>query len=331
MDLFYHRPGLDAIIAAMDIRAGIFTTIVLAVMAALIFFRGGIRSIQSARKLTFYRLRRQRMSRGWRMLFTGVLTIVLRGLAGTFRGAHRLPVFSTLADRLADTDHQPGAQHYPVANHHADADHHGHAVRDRYALDYAHAVHPAGDRGVVRKPGHAQPGCGFQPLAVFDGVREFRMCGPIHQLCQSDQEMWACFSYNNMFPGVQWTALWYRNGELVHYETVPWDGTTGGLGYSEWAPPRDVGTGHLRCPDLRRFGLESGRSIHRLRRPPDAFANGQPDSDRLANLHPYSLRYPDFQQDAGPNRYGDRHAHPAADRHPDRYAYAPAGHSHSIR
>ena len=53
-------------------------------------------------------------------------------------------------------------------------------------------------------------------------------------------EMWACFSYNNMSPGVQWTALWYRGNELVHYETLPWDGTTGGLGYSEWAPPPDM-------------------------------------------------------------------------------------------
>ena len=45
----------------MDIRAGIITIILLALLFALIFLRVGIRSIQSARKLTFYRLRQQRM------------------------------------------------------------------------------------------------------------------------------------------------------------------------------------------------------------------------------------------------------------------------------
>ena len=52
--------------------------------------------------------------------------------------------------------------------------------------------------------------------------------------------MTACFSYNNMQPGVQWTALWFRENELVHFETLPWDGTTGGLGFSQWTPPPEM-------------------------------------------------------------------------------------------
>jgi type VI secretion system secreted protein VgrG len=39
-----------------------------------------------------------------------------------------------------------------------------------------------------------------------------------------------------MVRGAQWTALWFRNGELVHYESKPWDGETGGLGYTDWQP-----------------------------------------------------------------------------------------------
>ncbi len=62
----------------MDIRAGIITTIILAVLASFLLLRVGIRSIQSARKLTFYRLRQQRMSGGWRMLGSGVLSCSLR-------------------------------------------------------------------------------------------------------------------------------------------------------------------------------------------------------------------------------------------------------------
>jgi hypothetical protein len=42
-----------------------------------------------------------------------------------------------------------------------------------------------------------------------------------------------------MTPGAQWSALWYRNGELLFYESIPWNGGTGGYGYTEWKPPSD--------------------------------------------------------------------------------------------
>jgi len=52
--------------------------------------------------------------------------------------------------------------------------------------------------------------------------------------------MCAVFSYDQMAPGAQWTALWFREGKLVHYETIPWDGEVGGYGFTEWeAPPED--------------------------------------------------------------------------------------------
>jgi type VI secretion system secreted protein VgrG len=48
-------------------------------------------------------------------------------------------------------------------------------------------------------------------------------------------QIFATFSYNQMQPGVQWTAIWYRQGELVYFETLIWDGGTGGLGFTEWS------------------------------------------------------------------------------------------------
>jgi hypothetical protein len=48
------------------------------------------------------------------------------------------------------------------------------------------------------------------------------------------------FTYDKMTPGAQWTALWYRNGELVNFETLPWDGATGGFGFTEWTPSSDA-------------------------------------------------------------------------------------------
>ena len=62
----------------------------------------------------------------------------------------------------------------------------------------------------------------------FTSATVFR--NPINYMC-------AVFTYDQMVPGAQWTALWLRDGELVNYETKPWDGTTGGYGYTECTDP----------------------------------------------------------------------------------------------
>ena len=92
---------LDAIIESMDIRAGILTTIILAVLFALLLLRAGIRSIQSARKLTFYRLRQQRTSGGWRMLGLGIFLLLAAAWLGRFGAAGGLPIFSTFTNSNA--------------------------------------------------------------------------------------------------------------------------------------------------------------------------------------------------------------------------------------
>jgi hypothetical protein len=65
----------------------------------------------------------------------------------------------------------------------------------------------------------------ISPAAVFRN--------PIRYIC-------AVFTYDQMTPGAQWTALWFRDGDMVHYETIPWDGEVGGYGWTEWeAPPEE--------------------------------------------------------------------------------------------
>ncbi|MCC6568586.1 MAG: hypothetical protein IT315_05055, partial [Anaerolineales bacterium] len=64
----------------------------------------------------------------------------------------------------------------------------------------------------------------FEAAAVFQT--------PVDYMC-------AVFTYAEMIPGSQWTALWLRDGQLVHYETIPWDGETGGYGFTEWEAPPD--------------------------------------------------------------------------------------------
>jgi serine/threonine protein kinase len=81
------------------------------------------------------------------------------------------------------------------------------------------------------------PDAVFSPLTFTDGLDAlYRPLQPGTLFQNPINHMYAIFSYKDMVVGSQWTALWYRNGELVHYETIPWNGGSGGQGYTDWQP-----------------------------------------------------------------------------------------------
>src|SRR5258706_33355 len=51
------------------------------------------------------------------------------------------------------------------------------------------------------------------------------------------KQMYAFFPYERLDRGVQWTAIWYRDGALQYYETKAWDQIDGGMGHSIWKQP----------------------------------------------------------------------------------------------
>jgi len=228
----------------MDIRTGIYTTIFLAVLVAIFVFWMGIRSIQSARRLTFYRLRKQRMTGGWRRLGLGVLLLLFAIWLGSFgeRIAYRyfppsptpsltptitlIPTITlsptiTLTPTITDT---PSVTDTPTIT----------------PTPYIPLAIEALFSGVVTP----NPDAVFSPLQFSTVYEDFECVAPATSFVNPIQSMTACFSYNNITPGVQWTALWYREGELVKYDTHVWGEvvgeSTGGLGASEWAPPPEM-------------------------------------------------------------------------------------------
>ncbi|MCJ7723401.1 MAG: hypothetical protein MUP03_04645, partial [Anaerolineales bacterium] len=61
----------------MDIRAGIYTAIGIAVLGAGLSIWIGLRSIRSGRRITFFKIRQRRMASGWRLLWLGIFLIFL--------------------------------------------------------------------------------------------------------------------------------------------------------------------------------------------------------------------------------------------------------------
>jgi hypothetical protein len=81
------------------------------------------------------------------------------------------------------------------------------------------------------------------PNAVFSPIQfarnidfNFQPINPDTTFRNPIQHIYGLFSFDGMLDGSQWSALWYRDGELVFYESYPWNGGTGGYGYTDWAP-----------------------------------------------------------------------------------------------
>lgn len=221
----------------MDIRAGIIAAIALSVLGAFFVFRSGYRAWMSARRLTFYRIRRQREKAG---LFTILMALLMLGFAFVlFRYgepvAYRyFPPSPTITITPSITVSptitlSPTITPSPTITETP-------SVTDTATITPTPFIPPAIE---VLFESVVTP----NPNAVFSELQFTRNCSDFNNFTAETvfqnpiTYMCAVFTYDQMTPGAQWTALWYRNGKLVHYETIPWNGETGGFGYSEWEAP----------------------------------------------------------------------------------------------
>jgi type VI secretion system secreted protein VgrG len=80
------------------------------------------------------------------------------------------------------------------------------------------------------------PAAVFSPLQFAQKLDKLQPVDPKTEFTIPVGHLYGTFSYNFMVDGSQWSALWYRDGVLVYYESSPWSGGTGGYGYTDWDP-----------------------------------------------------------------------------------------------
>ena len=224
----------------LDIRSGIVAAVILASIGTLIYVIAGLRQIRASRGVVFYRIKREGMLRGWRYLMFGVLLAVLAFAINTFGEPLAYAYFPpsptptgtatitptpgisptatiTPSPSLTPTPSESGTP-TPTSTPH---------VPEAILALFTGAVTPS-------------PNALFSALQFTQGIDEaYNPLAPGEVFTNPVGHLFALFTYDQMTNGVQWTALWLRNGELVHYETQPWDGGSGGIGYTDWNPPAE--------------------------------------------------------------------------------------------
>jgi type VI secretion system secreted protein VgrG len=74
------------------------------------------------------------------------------------------------------------------------------------------------------------PSAVFSPLVFSMIVNNFLAIDPQTVFQNPLKSIYATYTYDGMSDGVQWTEIWYFNGNLLKYKTISWDSGTGGPG-----------------------------------------------------------------------------------------------------
>lgn len=216
----------------LDIQTGIQTAFIITLLLGLVSFMLGVRSLRSGAQLQYFRIRHDRVMAGWRMIFVGVVfgltsfvvnryappvvyriyppspTVTMTPTITTTPTITATPTI-TLTPTITNT---PSVTNTP-------------ALPAEVATQFQSTVTPVGTPIFSKLRFARKLDKTYQPI---DAATEF--ANPIQQL-------YGVFTYDKMTPKAEWSALWYRDGTLVFFETIPWNGGTGGIGYTNWNPP----------------------------------------------------------------------------------------------
>jgi type VI secretion system secreted protein VgrG len=210
----------------------------LALFAALFALVGlGWIRVRAAHRLPFFMLRRQRSLQAWRLMLLGAalgaagLIVRLFGQQAAYvlvpptpsATPTRAPTASataTLTPSITPTPSNtlipsitPTASNTPTPT-----------IPDAITVLFRETITP-------------RPEAVFSPIQIARRLdRLNRALDPAESFENPIGPLYGAFTYDFLDDGVRWTALWYREDQIVCSETQLWTGGTGGYGFAECRP-----------------------------------------------------------------------------------------------
>jgi hypothetical protein len=218
----------------LDVHSGVITVVILLGIATFAIFYSGLRTLRSVKRIQFFRIRRDTSGQGWFVIFLSLLLLLFTFLIATY------------AEPVIYTYLPPSATLVPTPTL---------TLTPTISLTPTNSLTPT----ITNTPSETNtPGipptieAGFlaqlapNPDAVFSPIRFSRRIDntnqpvtPLTEFKNPIDHLYGTFSFDKMLDGSQWTALWFCNENLVFFETLIWDGGSGGYGYTDWDPPDD--------------------------------------------------------------------------------------------
>ena len=224
----------------LDIHTTTITIAVISLIAAIFSFWSGIRSIQSGRRSVYYRIRHEREVSGWRLIALAVFLVILTVISGFFGEPIIYTVYepSPVPTRTPTITLTPTISLTPTITQTP-------TITLTPAISYTPTPTktpfiPMSILAQFESLITPNPEAAFSPLEFSNRIVDGQADNPKTVFFNPVGHVYAGFSYNNMVSGSQWTALWFYQGELIHFETIPWDGVEGGWGYTDWNPSPEL-------------------------------------------------------------------------------------------
>lgn len=216
----------------LDIKTGILAASLLALLGGLISFWTGIRAIRSGSRLNYFRKRRERLARGWRLVVISVFMAAVAiaiGRLGEPVAYRFFPPSPTVTDTPTITS-TPTITLTPTISETP-------TITNTPSITDTPSI-PMAIETQFQSTITPNPDAIFSALIFASNLdKNFTPLDPAIEFANPINKLYGVFSYDKMTRGAQWSALWYRGNELVCFETIPWDGGTGGFGYTECGNP----------------------------------------------------------------------------------------------
>ena len=202
-----------------------------------IFLWLGWRRLRGAQEVPFFGLRQQRIREGWRLILLG-FALGFFGLVTRLFGSQAAAVIITPIPSDTPIPSETPTPTLtltpsitPTASITSTA-----SVTPTPSVTATPAI-PDGLTVLFRETVTPRPEAVFSPIEMSRRLDILnRAIGPATEFENPIDILYGAFTYNFLDDGVRWTAIWYLNSQIVCSETKPWDGGTGGYGYTECRP-----------------------------------------------------------------------------------------------
>lgn len=221
----------------MTVENAILATAGALAIAMLLTLWRGWRTLRSAQDLTYYLLRRERLLEGWRWLIGGGVLGILVALTVLFGRQAIEWVYQPPPTATPTASPTLPPSETPVPS-----------ITSTPSISSTPTISPTPtETPTPQLPASVeillQESITPNPEALFSSISVARRIDNQNNAIGSDDEfenpirrLYGAFTYDGLQDGVRWTAVWYFGQEIVCLETLPWDGGTGGHGYTECEP-----------------------------------------------------------------------------------------------
>ncbi len=187
-----------------------------------------LKSLKAARNLPFYRKRQDLVEYGWRLIFFSLLMAGVGFLFYRFGEpvAYRYFPPSPTVTRTPTTTLTPTITQ-TLENTLTPT------ITQTLAQTYTPML-PAVVQTEIKTPIGVEVNSIFSPVQFSTQTKDGWLINTTDTFTLPITTLYAGFSYDEMVPGLRWSAVWLREGEIVCFETTVWENYTGGSYYSDY-------------------------------------------------------------------------------------------------